>query len=53
MVYGRGLESTNSQNIPKSLVKMRKLLRPKEIKRLINDYYLLGQGALQISYSKD
>jgi len=53
MVYGRGLESTNSQIFPRYYVKMRKLLRPKEIKRLINDYYLLGQGALQISYSKD
>lgn len=53
MVYGRGLESTNSQIFPSHYVKMRKLLRPKEIKRLINDYYLLGQGALQISYSKD
>jgi hypothetical protein len=53
MVYGRGLESTNSEIFPSHYVKMRKLLRPKEIKRLINDYYLLGQGALQISYSKD
>jgi len=53
MVYGRGLESTNSSIFPSHYVKMRKLMRPKEIKRLINDYYLLGQGALQVSYSKD
>ena len=53
MVYGRGLESTNSSSFPADYVYMKKLLRPREIKRLINDYKLLGQGALQLTYSKD
>ena len=31
---------------------MKKLLRPAEIKKLVKDYYLLGQGCLQLSYNK-
>lgn len=52
MVYGRGLESTNSDLFPEDYVKMKKLLKPREIKRLVNDYKLLGQGALQLTYNK-
>lgn len=52
MIYGRGLESTNSDVFPEDYVKMKKLLRPLEIKKLVNDYKLLGQGALQLTYDK-
>ena len=52
MIYGRGLESTNSELFPADYVKMKQLLRPREIKRLVNDYKLLGQGALQLTYNK-
>lgn len=52
MIYGRGLESTNSETFPEHYVYMKKLLRPREIKRLVNDYKLLGQGALQLTYNK-
>jgi hypothetical protein len=52
MVYGRGLESTNSDLFPEDYIKMKKLLRPREIKRLVNDYKLLGQGAMQLTYNK-
>jgi len=52
MVYGRGLESTNSDIFPEDYVKMKQLLRPREIKRLVNDYKLLGQGAMQLTYNK-
>ena len=51
MIYGRGLESTNSSIFPADYVRMKQLLRPREIKRLVNDYKLLGQGALQITYN--
>ena len=52
MIFGRGLDSLNSKEMPEDYVRMKKLLRPAEIKKLIKDYYLLGQGALQISYNK-
>lgn len=52
MVYGRGLESTNSDIFPESYVSMKKLLKPIDIKRLVNDYKLLGQGVLQLTYNK-
>ena len=52
MIYGRGLESTNSSVFPADYIKMKQLLRPREVKRLVNDYKLLGQGALQLTYNK-
>jgi len=52
MIYGRGLESTNSETFPEHYVYMKKLLRPREVKRLVNDYKLLGQGAMQLTYNK-
>ena len=52
MVYGRGLESTNSDIFPEDYIRMKKLLRPREVKRLVNDYKLLGQGAMQVTYNK-
>ena len=53
MVYGRGLESTNSDLFPEDYVRMKKLLRPREVKKLVNDYKLLGEGALQLNYNSD
>ena len=52
MIYGRGLESTNSDLFPEDYVRMKKLLRPREVKRLVNDYKLLGQGVMQLTYNK-
>ena len=52
MIYGRGLESTNSEVFPEHYIYMKKLLRPREVKRLVNDYKLLGQGAMQLTYNK-
>ena len=52
MIYGRGVESTNSSMFPADYIKMKQLLKPREVKRLVNDYKLLGQGALQLTYNK-
>ena len=35
MIFGRGLDSLNSNEFPEDYVKMKKLLRPAEIKKLI------------------
>ncbi len=33
MIFGRGIESTNSDLFPEDYVKMKKLLKPREIKK--------------------
>ena len=53
MIYGRGLDATDSKERPDAYAKMKLLLKPREMRRLVNDYKLLGQGALQIIYNKN
>lgn len=52
MIYGRGLEATDSDIMPEMYAKMKMLLKSKELKRLVNDYKMLGQSALQLVYNK-
>ena len=47
MVFGRGIESTNSELLPEHYVRMKKLLRPREIKKVVIDRKKLGQGAIK------
>jgi len=53
MIYGRGLEATNSRENPNAYAKMKLLLKHKQVKRIVNDYKLLGQSAAQIIYNKN
>jgi hypothetical protein len=53
MIYGRGLDATDSAERPEAYAKMKLLLPAREIRRLVNDYKLLGQGALQLVYNKN
>lgn len=52
MVYGRGLDATDSKENPEQYAKMKILLSPKQIKRVAGDYKMLGQAAVQIVYNK-
>jgi hypothetical protein len=52
MVYGRGLEATDSAEFPEMYAKFKVLIRPKDIKRVSNDYKMLGQAAMQVVYNK-
>ena len=52
MIYGRGLESLNSEQFPQDYVLFKKLIKSDDVKRLIKDYYMLGQAALQLTYNK-
>lgn len=52
MIYGRGLESLNSNQFPEDYVLFKNLIKSDDVKRLIKDYYMLGQAALQITYNK-
>ena len=52
MIYGRGLDATDSSEKPEMYAKMKLLLKPREIRRVVNDYKLLGQAAVQVIYNK-
>ena len=52
MVYGRGLDATDSKEFPEMYAKFKVLIRPKDIKRVANDYKMLGQAAMQVVYNK-
>ena len=52
MVFGRGLESTDRMDRPTDYLMMKSLFNGRQVKRVVNDFYMLGQGALQLSYNK-
>ena len=52
MIYGRGLEATDSREKPQMYAKMKLLFKPTCMRKLVNDYKLLGQGAVQVIYNK-
>ena len=52
MIYGRGLEATDSREKPQMYAKMKLLFKPSCMRKLVNDYKLLGQGAVQVIYNK-
>jgi len=52
MIYGRGLDATDSKEKPEMYAKMKLLLKPSCMRKLVNDYKLLGQGAVQVIYNK-
>ena len=52
MIYGRGLNATDSKEKPEMFGKMEAILRPNDIKRIVNDLKMLGQGAIQVVYKK-
>ena len=51
MVYGKGLDATNSAERPVDYARMKRLMRPKQIKRIVHDYKMLGQAAIQVVYN--
>jgi hypothetical protein len=50
MIYGKGIDALDSNKKPEQYAEMRKLLKPRELRRVISDRKKLGMGALQISY---
>lgn len=53
MIYGRGLDATDSKENPSGYKQMKELLKKDVIKRITHDYKMMGQAALQIIYTKD
>ncbi len=52
MIYGKGLDATDSSAKPEQYAQMIGLLKKDVIKRFVCDYYLMGGAALQIIYGK-
>ncbi|QDP65240.1 MAG: putative portal protein [Prokaryotic dsDNA virus sp.] len=52
-VFGKGLSATDASKKPNEYAQLVTLLDPEELKKVILDYKMLGQGAFQIHYSKN
>lgn len=52
MIYGRGLDATDSQEKAEMFGKMQSILQPDQLKRIVNDLKLLGQASIQVTYDK-
>ena len=53
MIYGKGLDATNSHRKPDQYAQMISLFKAEVVRRLCSDLKLMGQCAVQVIYSKD
>jgi len=53
MIYGKGLDATNSAKKPEQYARMISLFKKEDVRRLSYDLKLSGQCAIQIVYSSD
>ena len=53
MIYGRGLDALDSAERPEMYAKMKLLFKPSCMRKVVNDYKLLGQAAVQVIYNKN
>lgn len=52
-VYGKGLDATDSARKPSEYAAMKGLFNKDCVKKLVADYKMMGQCAIQVVYSKD
>lgn len=53
LIYGKGLDATDSKRKPNEYAQMKMLFKKDTIKKLVSDYKRLGQAYLQLIYAKD
>ena len=53
MIYGKGLDATDSSEHTAAYLEMKKLLNAEDLRRVINDLKHLGEGIAQIVWNKD
>tara|TARA_R100000388_G_scaffold55307_1_gene40989 strand:- start:700 stop:1935 length:1236 start_codon:yes stop_codon:yes gene_type:complete len=51
MIYGRGLSATDSEEKPEMFAQFKMILKDDQVKKIVNDYKLLGQAAIQVVYN--
>ena len=52
MIYGKGIDATDSDDKPEMYAQMKSLLKSDQVKKIVNDYKLLGQAAIQVIYNR-
>ena len=53
LLYGRGLDATDSNRKPDEYAQMKALFSKACLRRLLSDYKMMGQCAIQVIYSQD
>ena len=53
MIFGKGLDATDSHRRPEQYAQMISLFQDKVVRRLASDLKLMGQCAIQVIYSKN
>lgn len=53
MVYGKGIDALDSSRNTEGYLQLKSLISNEELKKVINDYYMLGNGAFQVIYNQD
>ena len=53
MIYGKGLNATDSEDKPEACARMGVLLKEKDVKRVVHDYKGLGMAALMVYWNKE
>jgi len=52
MIFGRGIDATNSNKRPDEYAQMKSLLKDDDVRKLSYDLKLMGQCAMQVIYNK-
>jgi len=50
MIYGKGLDATDSSEKPDEYAQMKEILSPHCLRKVCNDLKLLGEASIQVSY---
>jgi hypothetical protein len=53
LTYGKGLDATDSSRKPSEYAAMKALFSKDCVKKVVSDYVMMGQCAIQVIYSKD
>ena len=53
LIYGRGLNATDSETNSVQFGQMKQILKDLDVRRIVGDLKLLGQGAIQVVYNKN
>jgi hypothetical protein len=53
LIYGRGLGALNASKHPNEYAQMVTLFSKEEVRKMVDDLYLLGGAMIQVIYSKD
>ena len=53
MIYGKGVDASNAADNPAGYIELKRLIQPEQLKRVVNDFYMLGNAAFQVIYTAD